>query len=203
MEITVSLFDLISYQPDIDQIYLYAKDSFEVKYQFLISKRQSTGSKHFNDSKAFIAYSNDMDDIYKTIEEYSPNKKRKILIIFDDTIADMLSNKKLNPIVTELFIRARKLNISLVFITQSYFAVLKNIRLNSTHYFITKIPNKQELQQTAFNHLSDIDFKDFMNLCKKCTAKPYFLVIDATLASYNSSRFRMNLSERIPLPKIT
>ena len=148
MEITISLFNLISYQPDIDKIYLYAKDRYEVKYQFLINKWESTGSKHFNDSKAFIAYSNDMDDIFKTIEEYSPNKKRKILIIFDDTIADMLSNKKLNPIVTELFIRARKLNISLVFITQSYFAVLKNIRLNSTHCFITKIPNKQELQQT-------------------------------------------------------
>ena len=83
-----------------------------------------------------------MDDIYKNIEEYNPNKKRKILIAFDDTIADMLSNKKLNPIVTELFIRGRKLNISLVFITQSYFAVSKNIRLNSMHYFIMKIPNK-------------------------------------------------------------
>ena len=123
---------------------------------------------------------------------------RKVLIVFDDMIADMLSNKKLNPIVTELFIRGRKLNISLVFITQSYFAVPKNIRLNSTHYFIMKIPNKQELQQIAFNHSSDIDFKDFMNLYKKCTAKPYsFLVIDATLASDNPSRFRKNLLERI------
>ena len=139
-----------------------------------------------------------MDDIYKNIEEYNPNKKRKILIVFDDMIADMLSNKKLNPIVTELFIRGRKLNISLVFITQSYFAVPKNIRLNSMHYFIMKIPNKQELQQIAFNHSSDIDFKDFMNLYKKCTAKPYsFLVIDATLASDNPSRFRKNLLERI------
>ena len=139
-----------------------------------------------------------MDDIYKNIEEYNPNKKRKILIVFDDMIADMLSNKKLNPIVTELFIRGRKLNISLVFITQSYFAVPKNIRLNSTHYFIMKIPNKQELQQIAFNHSSDIDFKDFMNLYKKCTAKPYsFLVIDAALASDNPSCFRKNLFERI------
>ena len=76
-----------------------------------------------------------MDDIYKNIEEYNPNKKRKILIVFDDMIADVLSNKKLNPILTELFIRGRKLNISLVFITQFYFAVPKNIRLNSTHYF--------------------------------------------------------------------
>ena len=115
-----------------------------------------------------------MDDIYKNIEEYNPNKKRKILIVFDDMIADMLSNKKLNPIVTELFIRGRKLNISLVFITQSYFAVPKNIRLNSTNYFIMKIPNKQELQQIAFNHSSDIDFKDFMNLYKKMYCKTKF-----------------------------
>ena len=105
-----------------------------------------------------------MDDIYEKIEECNPNRKRKILIVFDDMIADMLSNKELNSIVTELFIRGRKLNISLVFITQSYFDVRKNIRLNSTHYSIMKIPNKQKLQQIAFNHLSDIDFKNFMNL---------------------------------------
>ena len=139
-----------------------------------------------------------MDDIYKNIEEYNPNKKRKILIVFDDMIADMLSNKKLNPIVTELFIRGRKLNISLVFITQSYFAVPKNIRLNLTHYLAMKIPNKRELQRTAINHSSDIDFQDFMNFYKKCTAKPYsFLVIDTTLTSDNSPRFRKNLLERI------
>ena len=113
-------------------------------------------------------------------------------------IAYMLSNKKFNPTVIELFIRGRKLNISLVFISQSYFAVPKNIRLNSTHYFIMKIPNKQELQQIAFNHSSDIDFQDFMNLYKKCTEKPYsFLVIDATLASDNPLRFIKSLLERI------
>ena len=95
-----------------------------------------------NDSKAFIECSNDIDDIYKSIEECNSNKKRKVLIAFDDMIADVLSNKKLKPIVTELFIRGRKLNISLVFITQSYFVVSKNIRLNSMHYFIMKIPNK-------------------------------------------------------------
>ena len=109
-------------------------------------------------------------NIFKNIEEYNPNKKHKTLIVFDDMIVDMLSNKKLNPIVTEWFIRGRKLNNSLVFITQSYFAVSKTIRLNSTHYFIIKIPNKQELQRIAFNHSSDIDFKDVMNLYKKCTA---------------------------------
>ena len=132
----------------IDKIYLCAKDPFEAKYQLLIKKDESTGLKHFNGSKAFIEYLNDMYDTYKNIEEYNPNKKRKILIAFDDMIADMLINKKLNPILTELFIRGRKLNISLVFITQSHFALPKNIRLKSTrtHYFIMKIPNKRELQ---------------------------------------------------------
>ena len=103
-------------------------------------------------------------------------------------IADVLSNKKLNSIVTELFIRGRKLNISLVFIMQSYFLLCqkKYIRLNSMHYFIMKIPNKPELQQIRFNHSSDIEFQDFMNQYKKCTAKAYsFLVVDATLASDN------------------
>ena len=95
------------------------------------------------------------------------------MIVFEDMIVDMLTNKKLNPIINELFIIRRKLNISLVFITQSYFAIPKNMRLNSTHYFILKIPNKRELQQTSFNHMSEIDFQDFMNLCKKCTAKSY------------------------------
>ena len=116
-------------------------------------------------------YLNDMD-IYKNIEEYNPNKKRKILIVLNDRIADMLSNKKLNPIVTELFIKGGKLNIDLVFIILSSFFE-ENIRLNSTHYFILKIPNKQELQQIALNHSSGIDFQDLMNFYEKCTAKPY------------------------------
>ena len=139
-----------------------------------------------------------MYNICKDIEEYNPNKKHKILIVFDDMIADMLSNKKLNPIITELFIRGRKLNISLVFFTQSYFAVLKGIRLNSTHYFIIIISNKRELQKITFTHSSHIDFKDFLNLYKICAAKPYsFLVINATLASDNHLCFRKNLLERI------
>ena len=112
---------------------MYTKDSNEAKYQLLIYKREGTGLKYLNDLKAFIEYSNDMDDIYRDVEEYNPNKKRKIFIVFDDITADMLKNKNLNPIVTELFIRGRKLNISLTFITQSYFAVPKNIRINSTN----------------------------------------------------------------------
>ena len=134
-----------------------------------------------------------MLDIYKNIEDYNLYKKRKVLIVFDDMIADMINNKKLNPVVTELFVRGRKLNIYIVFITQSYFRVPKDVRLNSTHFFIMKIPNKRELQQIALNHSSNIDFKDFMKTFEKCTAKPYsFLVIDITLSSENPLRFRRN-----------
>ena len=98
-----------------------------------------------------MEYSNDMQDVYKNIEDYNPIKKRQILIVLDDMIADMINNNKLNPVVTELFIRGRKLNISIVFITQSYFKVPKEVRLISTHFFIMKIPNKRELQQISLN----------------------------------------------------
>ena len=160
----------------------------------LINKRKKVGLNHFNNPKAFMEYSNDMQDVYKNIEDYNPIKKRKILIVFDDMIADMINNNKLKPIVTELFIRGRKLNISIVFNTQSYFKVPKDVRLNSTHFFIMKIPNKRELQQIALNHSSDIDFKDFMNIYKKCTKEPYsFLVNNTTLPSDDPLRFRKNL----------
>ena len=115
-----ALFNVINNQPDIDKIYLYAKDPYEAKYQFLINKRESTALKHFIDPKVFIEYSNDMQDVYKDINEYNIDKERKILIVFDDMIADMINNNKLNSILTELFIRGGKLNISLLFITQSY-----------------------------------------------------------------------------------
>ena len=155
----------------------------------LIKKHEGASIKHLTGSEGFIKYSNDMDDIYKNIQECNLNKKRKILIVFDGMIADMLSNK-------DLFIRERKLNISVVFVTQPYFGVPKNIRVNSTYYFFMKIPNKEDLQQVVFNFSSYIKY--FMNLYKKCTAKPYsFLVINATLASYNALRFRKNLLERI------
>ena len=122
-----------------------------------------------------------MQDVYKNIEDYNPTKKRQVLIVFDGMIADMMNNKKLNPVVTDLFIRGRKLNISIVFITQSYCKVPKDVRLNSTHFFIMKVPNKRELQQIALNHSSDIDFKNFMKIYKKCTTETYsFLVNDTT-----------------------
>ena len=154
---TNALLNLINNQLDIDKIYLYAKDPYETKYQYLINKREKVRLDHFNDPKAFMEYSNDMQDVCKNIKEYNPIKKRKVLIAFDDMIADMINNNKLNPIVTELFIGGRKLNISIVFITQSYFKVPKDVRLNSTHFFIMKIPNKGELQQIALNHSSDTD----------------------------------------------
>ena len=191
---TNALLNLINNQPDIDKIYLYAKDPYEAKYQYLINKCEKVGLDHFNDPKAFTEYSSDMQDVYKNIEEYNPIKKGKVLIVFDDVIADVIDNNKLNPIVTELFIRGRKLNISIVFITQSYFKVPKDVRLNSTHFFLMKIPNKRELQQIALNHSSDIDFKDFMKIYKKYTKEPYsFLVNDATLPSDDPLRVRKNL----------
>ena len=162
---TNALLNLIHTQPDIDKIYLYAKDPYEAKYQYLINKRRKIGLNRFNYPKAFIKYSNDMQDVYKNIEEYNTDKNRKILIVFDDMIADMINNKTLNSILTELFIRGRKLNISLVFITQSYFKVPKDVRLNYTHFFIMKIPNKRELQQIALNHSMDISSKDLIMYC--------------------------------------
>ena len=178
---TNALLNLINNQTDIDKIYLNAKDPYEAKYQYLITKHEKVGLNHFNDPKAFMEYSNDMQDVYKNIEDCNPIRKRKVLTVFDDIIADMINNNKLNPIVTELFIRGRKLNISIVFITQSYFKGVKDVNLNSTHFFIMKIPNKRELQQIALNHSSDIDFKDFIKIYKKYTKEPYsFLVNDTT-----------------------
>ena len=184
------LLNLIENQPEIDKIYLYAKDPYEAKYQYLINKREGVGINHFNDPKAFIEYSNDMCDVYKNIDEYNVDKDRKILIVFDDMIADIIKNKKLNSIVTEFFIKGRKLNISLVFVTQSYFKKPKDARLNTTHFPISKIPNRRERQQIAMNHSSDFRIKDFENIYRKCTAEPYsFLFNDTTLALDNPLRF--------------
>ena len=159
--------NLIENQPDINKILFYAKDPYEVKYQYLINKREGVGIDHFNNPKAFIEYPSDIQDVYKNIGEYNPDKENKILIVFHDMIADMTHNKKLNSVVNELFIRGRKLNISLVFITQSYSKVPKDVRLNTIHFFIAKIPNKRELQQIAINYSSDISTKDFTNIYKK------------------------------------
>ena len=189
-----TLLHLINEQKDIDEIYLYAKDLSEPKYEYLIENRENTGIKHLNDSKAFIECSNTMNDVYANIDNYKPNEKRKILIVSDDMIADIMTNKKFQSIIKELFIRCRKTNISLVFITQSYFSVPKDVRLNSVHYFIMKINSKRELQNIASNHSVDIDYKDFIKIYRECTKEPYkLLTIDTTLPSTNALRFRKNL----------
>ena len=148
----------------IDKIYLYAKDLEEAKYQLFIKKHENAGIKHLNDPKAFIEYSNTIDDVYSNIDDYDAKRKRKMLILFDDMIADIMTNKRFQTIIKELFVWCRKLNISLVFITQSYFSVPKEVRLNSVHYLIMKIDNRRELQQITIGHSADIDYKDEVRL---------------------------------------
>ena len=136
---TNTLLNLINEQDDIDKIYLYAKDLSEPKYEYLIKKREYAGAKNLNDSNAFIECSNTMDDAYENVDDYNPSRKRKISIVF----ADIMANKKFQAEIKELFISCRKLNISLVFIIQSYFAFPKVVTLKSTHYLSMKINNKE------------------------------------------------------------
>ena len=152
-----ALLNLIKEQDDIDKIYLYAKDFCEPKFEFLIKKGEDVGTNHFNDPNAFIECSNRMDDVYPNIDDNNPSRKRKNLIVLDDMIVVIMSYKKFQAIIKELFLRCRKVNISIVFITRSYFSVPKDVRLNSTYYLIMKINNRKELQNIAINHSADID----------------------------------------------
>ena len=158
----------------------------EPKYCLLIKKCENAGIKHLDDPSAFMKYSNTMNSVYNNIDDYNPKRNRKILIIFDDMISDKNTNKKFQFMVKELFNRCRKLNTSLVFITQSYYLVPKDVRLNSTLYLIKEIHNKRELQHIAINHSADIDYKDFMKIYEKFTSEPYsLLTIDTTLSADN------------------
>ena len=139
----------------------------------LINERKKVEIKALKNPEAFTDYWQTMDDIYENLEDYNLAKKKRLLVVFKVVIADMESNTKLSPKVTELFSRGRKLNISLVFISQSNFKWSKTIRLNAIHYLIMKIPNKRKLQQIASNHSSDINFKDFMKLYKDYTKESY------------------------------
>ena len=190
---TNTLLHLINNFHPTDKIYLYAKDLSEPKYDFLINKREQAGMKNLNDPHAFIEYSNDMDDGLDDINNYNKNRDKKVLIVFDDMIADIMSSKKFKAIIKELFIRCRKLNISIVFITQSYFRTPKDARLNSTHYVIMKIQSRKELQNIAQENSGDIDFKDFLKTYKDYTSEPYScMIIDTTVPSGNPMRFRKN-----------
>ena len=168
-----ALLNLINEQHDIDKIYLYAKALSEPKYEILIKKCENAGIKYLNDPNAFLEWSYTMDDVYENINEYNPVRKRKKIIVFDKMIAEIMKNEKFKTIIKEIFFTCRKLNISLVFITQFYCFVPKDVRLKSTHYLIMKTNNKKELQNIAINHSTDIDYKDFMKIYRECTKEPF------------------------------
>ena len=128
-----------------------------------------------------IEYSNSMDDISSDIEDYNKKRKRKVSIIFDDMTSHVMSDRRAQQVLKDLFIRCRKLNILLCFLTQSYFSVPKDVRLNCTHYILFKLNNKRELQNIAFNNTADIDYKDFIKIYRLCAKEIFnFLTIDTT-----------------------
>ena len=152
----------------------------EPKYEYLINKKEQAGIKNLNDLHAFIEYSDDMNDVLDDINNYNQNRDKKVLIVFDDMIADIEYNKNFKRIIKELFYRACKINVSIVFITQSYFRALKDAILNSTHYILMKIGNKKELKSIAEEKSSHLDYKDFLKIYNYCTKEPYsFMTIDA------------------------
>ena len=177
---TNTLLHLINNLHPIDKIYLYAKDLHEPKYEYLINKREQAGIKNLNDPHAFIEHSDNMNDVLYDINNYNKNRDKKVLIIFDDVIVDIEYNKNFKRINKELFYRARKINVSIVFFTQSYFRALKDARLNITHYIIMKIGNKKELKSIAEEKSGNLDYKDFLKMYNYCTKEPYsFMAIDA------------------------
>ena len=166
---TNTLLYLINNFHPIDKIYLYAKDTDKKKYQYLKNKREQAGIKNLNDPHAFLEYWNDMNDVLEDINSYNKKRDKKVLIIFDDMIADIMRSEKFKAIVKEFFIRCRKLNISIVFITQSYFRTPKDARLNSIHYIIMKIGNKKELKSIAEENSGHLDFIEFLKIYNYCT----------------------------------
>ena len=195
---TNTLLHLINNFHPIDKIYLYAKDTDEKKYQYVINKREQAGIKSLNDPHAFIEYSSDMNDVLDDINNYNKNRDKKILIIFDDMIADIMRSEKVIAIVKELFIRCRKLNICIVSITQSYFRTPKDARLNSTHYILMKIGHKKELKSIAEENSRYLDFKDFLKICNCCTKEPYsFMMVDTRPNARVT--FKKNFDEPIDL----
>ena len=195
---TNTLLHLINNLHPIDKIYLYAKDIHEPKYEYLINKREQEGIKNLNDPHAFIEYSDDMSDVLDDINNHNKNRDKKVLIVFDDMIADIEYNKNFKRIIKELFYRARKINVSIVFITPSYFRALKDARLNSTHYILMKIGNKKELKRITEEKSGHLDYKDFLKIYNCCTRKPYsFMTIDTRPTA--GVTFKKNFNEPIDL----
>ena len=176
---TNTLLHLINNLHPIDKIYSYAKDIHEPKYEYLINKREQAGIKNLNDLHAFIEYLDDMNDVLDDINNYNKNRDKKVLIVFDEMTADIEYNKNFKRIIKELFYKARKINVSIVFITQSYFKALKDARLNSTHYILMKIGNKKELKEIAEEKSGHLDCQYFLKMYNYCTKDPYsFMTID-------------------------
>ena len=191
---TNTLLHLINNLHPIYKIYLYAKDLHQPNYKYLINKREQAGIKILNDPHAFIEYSDDMNDVLDDINNYNKNRDKEVLIVFDDMIADIEYNKKFKRIIKELFYRARKINVSIVFIMQSYFRALKDARLNSTHYILMKIRDKKELKRIAEEKSGHLDYKDFQKIYNYCTKEPYSFMLIATRpsASVTSKKTLMN-----------
>ena len=195
---TNTLLHLINDLHPIDKIYLYAKDIHEPRYEYLINEREQARIKNINDPHAFIEYSDDNNDVLDYINNYNKNRDKKVLIVFDDMIADIEYNKSFKRIIKELFYRACKINVSIVFITQSYFRALKDARLNSTHYILMKIGNKKELKRIAEKKSGHLDYKDFLKIYNCCTRKPYsFMTIDTRPTG--SVIFKKKINEPIDL----
>ena len=177
---------------------LYAKDTKEKKYQYLINIREQAGIKNLNDPHAFIEYSSDMNDVLDDVNNYNKNRDKKGLIIFDDMVADIMISGKFKAIVKGLFIRCRKFSISIVFITQSYFRTPKDAILNSTHYILMKIGNKKDLKSIAEENSAHLDFKDFLKIYNYCTKEPYsFIMVDTRPTA--RVLFKKNFDEPIDL----
>ena len=195
-----TLLNLINNLHPIDKIYLYAKDIHEPKYEYLINKREQAGIKNLDDPKAFIEYSDDMNDALDDINNYNINRDNKVLIVFDGMIADIEYNKNFKRIIKELFYRVHKINVSIVFIMQSYFRALKDARLNSMHYIL--IGNKKELKRISEEKLDHLDYKDFLKIYNYCTREPYsFMLIDTRPIA--SIPFKKNFDEQINLQRMT
>ena len=196
---TNTLLHLINNLHSIDKIYLYPKDINEPKYEYLINKREQAVIKNLNEPLySFIEYLDDMDDVLDDINNYNENRDKKVLMVFDDMIADIEYNKNFNRIIKELFYRAPKINVSIVFITQSYFRALKDARLNGTYYILVKTGNKKELKRIAEEKSDHLDYKDFLKIYNYCTREPYsFMLIDTRPIA--SVTFKKNFDEPIDL----
>ena len=197
---TNTLLHLINNLHPIDKIYLYAKDIHEPKYEYLINKREQTRIKNLNDPHDFIEYSDGMNDVLDDINDYNKDRDKKVLIVFDDMISDIEYNKNFKRIIKELFYRARKINVSIVFIIQSYFRALKDARLNSTHYLLMRIGNKKELKRIAEEKSGHLDYKDFFKIYNYCTKDPFsFMTIDTRPNA--TIQFKKDFNEPIDLSK--